>query len=135
MAVYQDVLVVPVPQSEKPNEAELEAIRIAEAEEDQRILSSLEDRLCDPSADIQSQTPKLHSALHRILVRALDIVSRVEATRNLALNPESTNKAPNYLPIGILSIRECEVLVRVSVSFFIFLSYVIFSQVLMKRPS
>lgn len=62
MAVYQDVLVVPVPQSELPNKAELEAIRRKEAEEeDQNILSSLEDRLCDPSVDIQSQTPTFQS--------------------------------------------------------------------------
>ena len=117
MEVYKDVLVVPVPQSEQPNKAELEAIRCAEAKEDQRILSSLEDRLCDPSADIQSQTPKFQSNLLRILIRAHDIVSRVEATRNLALNTESTNKAPNFLPISILSIRECQALVRASVSF------------------
>lgn len=50
MAAYQDVLVVPVPQSEQPNKAELEAIQLAEAEEDQRILSSLEEQLRDPSA-------------------------------------------------------------------------------------
>lgn len=128
MAVYQDVLVVPVPQSEQPNKAELEAIREAEAKEDQRILSSLEDRLYDPSADIKSQTPKFQSALHRILVRALDVVSRVEAARKLALNTESTNETPNFLPISVLSIRECQALVRASVSL---LSYVIFSRVLM----
>lgn len=120
MAVYKDVLVVPVPQSEQPNKAELEAIRDAEAKEDQRILSSLEDRLFDPSGDIESQTPNFQSALHRILVRALDIVSRVEATRNLALNTESTNNTNNFLPISILSIRECQALVRASVSFIIF---------------
>jgi hypothetical protein len=120
MAVYKDVLVVPVPQSELPNEAELEAIRRAEEKEDQHILSSLEDRLFDPSADIQSQTPKFQSTLHRILVRAHDILSRVEATRNLTLNTESTNKT-NFLPVSILSIRECQALVRASVSFLIFL--------------
>ena len=117
MAVYKDVLVVPVPHSEQPNKAELEAIRDAEAKDDQRILSSLEDRLFDPSGDIESQTPNFQSALHRILVRALDIVSRVEATRNLALNTESTNNTNNFLPISILSIRECQALVRASVSF------------------
>ena len=118
MAVYQDVLVVPVPQSEIPSKAELEAIRRAEAEEDQRILASLEDRFHDPSADIQSQNPKIQSTPHYILVRAHEIVSRVEATRNLALNTEeSTNNTPNFLPISILSIRECQALVRVSVSF------------------
>ena len=119
MAAYQDVLVVPVPQSELPNKTELEAIQRAEAREDHRILLSLEDRLCDPSADIQSQTPKFQSSLHRILVRALEIVSRVEATRKLALSSESTNETPNLLPISILSIRECQALVRASVSFII----------------
>ena len=120
MAAYQDVLVVPVPQSEQPNKAELEAIRRAEAKEDQRILSSLEDRLCDPS-DIQSHSPKFQSALHRILLKAHDIVSRVESTRNRVLNTESTDKTPNFLPISILSIRECQALVRTSVSLIIFL--------------
>ena len=40
MEAYQDVLVVPVPQSQLPNEAELEVIQRAEVEEDQRILVS-----------------------------------------------------------------------------------------------
>jgi len=119
MAVYQDVLVVPVPQSELPdNKAEREAIKRAEAKEDQRMLVSLEDRLCDPSADTQSPNPKFESTPHRILVRAHEILSRVEATRNLALNTEdSTNSPPKFLPISILSIRECQALVRASVSF------------------
>ena len=122
MAVYQDVLVVPVPQSERPNEEELEATRLAEAKEEQRMLASLENRLCDPSADIQSQTPKVQSVHHRILLRAHEILSRIEATRNLALNTEeSTNKTHNFLPISILSIRECHALVRACVSFVIFL--------------
>jgi hypothetical protein len=123
MAVYEDVLVVPVPQSELPNKAELEAIQRAEAEEDQTILVSLQDRLCDPSANIQSQTLKIQSPLHRILVRAHEIVSRVEAARrNLALSTEkSTNNTPNFLPISVLSIRECQALVRACVSFIIFL--------------
>ena len=115
-AVYQDVLVVPVP--EPPNKAELEAIQRAEAEEDQTILVSLEDRLCDPSANTQSQFSKIQSPFHRILVRAHEIVSRVEAARNLALNTEkSTNNTPNFLPISVLSIRECQALVRACVSF------------------
>lgn len=122
MAVYEDVLVVPVPQSELPNKAELEAIQLAEAEEDQTILVSLKDRLCDPSANIQSQTSKIQSPLHRILVRAHEIVSRVEAARNLALSTEnSTNNTSNFLPISVLSIRECRALVRACVSFIIFL--------------
>ena len=121
MAVYQDVLAVPVPKLELPDKAALEAIRHAEVEEDQRVLLSLEDRLCDPSADIPSQNPKRHSIPHRILVRAHEIVSRIEATRNLALNAEeTTNNIPNFLPISILSIRECQALVRASVSFIIF---------------
>ena len=119
MAIYKDVLVVPVPQSEQPNKAELDAIRDAEAKEDQSILSSLEDRLYDPSGDIKSETPKFQSALHRILVRALEIVSRVEATRNLVVNAESTKETSNFLPISILSKRECQALVRASVSFVI----------------
>ncbi|KAF8816887.1 hypothetical protein BYT27DRAFT_6951503 [Phlegmacium glaucopus] len=115
MAIYQDVLVVPVPQSELPNKAELEAIQQAEAEEDQRVLVSLEDRLCDPSADTRSQNPESKSTPHRILVRAHEIVSRVEATRNLALSTEEfANTTPNFLPISILSIRECQALVRAS---------------------
>lgn len=117
MAVYQDVLVVPVPQSELPDKAELKAIRRAEAEEDQRILVSLEDRLFDPSADIHSQKPQHKSSPHRILIRAHEIVSRVEATRSLALNTEESDSTPNFLPISVLSIRECQALVRVSVSF------------------
>jgi hypothetical protein len=131
MAVYQSVLVVPVPQSKIPDKAELEAIRRAEAEEDQRILVTLENRLCDASADIQSQHPKSQSAPHRILVRAHEIVSRVEATRNLALNTEEfANSTPNFLPISILSIRECQALVRGTVSF-PHLSCIIFNRVLM----
>ena len=119
MAVYQDVLVIPVPQSEQPNnETELEAIRDAEAKEDERILSALEERLHEPSADIKSPTPNFfQSSLHRILVRAFDLMSHVESARNLSLNTESTNNTPNFLPISTLSIRECQALVRASVSF------------------
>ena len=69
MAVYQDVLVVPVPQSARPDKMELEAIQRAEVEEDQRVVASLEVRLCDPSVDIQSQHPKLISEC-QALVRA-----------------------------------------------------------------
>lgn len=132
MGVYQDVLEVPIPQSELPTEAELEAIKCAEDKQDQAIISSLEARLYDPSADIQSQMPEFQSTLHRILVRALDILSRVEATRKLVLNTESTDETPNFLPISILSIRECEALVRASVSFY-HLSYLIFTQALMNE--
>ena len=121
MEAYQDVLVVPVPQSQLPNKAELEAIQRAEAEEDQRILVSLKDRLYDPSADIQSRpTPTPQSNLHRILLRAHEILSRVEGARKLALNTDSTNNnTRNFLPISILSIRECQALVRACVSFII----------------
>jgi hypothetical protein len=126
MAVYQDVLVVPILQSELPDKTELEAIRRAEVKEDQRILVSLEDRLYDPSADIQSENLKIHSTPRRILVRAHEIVSRVETTRSLALNSEDTNNIPNFLPISILSIRECQALVRASVSFTIFLILYLF---------
>lgn len=121
MAVYQDILVVPVPQSEQPNKAELEAIRDAEAKEDERILSVLEERLHDPSADIKSPSSSFQSSLHRILVTAFDLMSRVEAARNLPINTESTNETPNFLPISTLTIRECQALFRASVRFYLLL--------------
>ena len=122
MSVYQDVLAVPIPQPELPDKRKLEAIQRAEVEEDQRILISLENRLCDPSADNQSQNPGIQPSCHRMLVRIHEIVSRIEATRNLALNTEeSTSRTPNFLPISIVSIRECQALVRASVSFIIIL--------------
>jgi hypothetical protein len=131
MAAYQDVLVVPVPpKPELPNKAELETIRRAEAKEDKRVLASLEDRLFNTSTDTHSQNLNTPS-LHRILIRAHEIMSRIEATRNLAVDSDkSTKKTLNYLPITVISIRECNAIVRISVSFFIF-SYVIFTRVLM----
>jgi hypothetical protein len=73
----------------------LEEIRRAEVKVDQ-IFVFLEDQFYDPSADIQSENLKIYSTPHHILVRAHEIVSRVETTRSLALNSEDTNNIPTF---------------------------------------
>ncbi|KAF8154238.1 hypothetical protein B0H34DRAFT_773588 [Crassisporium funariophilum] len=112
-SMYQDVLAIPIPESEPTNQAEIEALKQAEAEEDLDILQILEERLCNPTIEMDSGGLKLDSAARRILVRAHEVVSRVEATRNV-VNPDASLNPQNFLPISVLTIRECQALVRVS---------------------
>ncbi|KAJ3501788.1 hypothetical protein NLJ89_g9181 [Agrocybe chaxingu] len=107
LALYEDVLATPMPSSqESENQAALEAVREAEEKEDQRIIQAAETRLLDPF-DRGQHVPV---AYRRILSRVHEILSRKEAIQNM-LNPQ----ASSAVPLGVLSIRECEALVRISV--------------------
>ena len=87
------------------------------------ISFNLKDQLCDLPADIQSQIPDLR----RILVRAHVIVSRIEPTRNLALNRVDQQDPQLFVNHYLVNMWMPGALVWV----FYLLSYVIFSQVLM----
>jgi len=104
-SIYEDVLAVPVPQSAEPDmRAAQRAIMKAQADEDLKVIEALEERLLD-----DTQTPG--SPYRRILNRAHEIVTRAEAART-AVNPDADSRR---LPMGVLSVRECEALIRASV--------------------
>ncbi|CAA7262078.1 unnamed protein product [Cyclocybe aegerita] len=106
LALYEDVLSTPMsPSQESADQTALEAVRRAEEEEDQRIIEAAETRLLDPF-DKGQREPVVY---RRILSRVHEILSRKEAIQNLLKASSST------VPLGVLSIRECEALVRTSV--------------------
>lgn len=117
MALYQDVLAVPIPENAKSDNKEAKkavekALAAAEADEDARILRELKQRLF--KSDLEDSTGRESEISHRhILTRVHDIVSRAEAAR-LRADPASANRPPT-IPIGVLSTREFEALVRTSV--------------------
>ncbi|KAF9562861.1 hypothetical protein CPC08DRAFT_662543 [Agrocybe pediades] len=117
MAIYQDVLAVPIPEPPEHDEEAAEAARIAvakaETEEDMRLLQGIEDRLGieQVKPDSEAQPIPLH---RRILNRAHEIISRAREARVHA-NPDAESK-PFSLPIGVLTVREYEALVRTSMN-------------------
>ncbi|KDR78309.1 hypothetical protein GALMADRAFT_119345 [Galerina marginata CBS 339.88] len=117
-AMYQDVLAVPIPEAAESNdeaasEAVQKALAMTEAEDDSTILNDLYERLClNGSGATKLEGPKSLVAYRHILLRAHEIVSRAEAARQTA-NPNVPDKPP-IIPIGVLSLREFEALVRIS---------------------
>ncbi|KAF9484173.1 hypothetical protein BDN70DRAFT_798221 [Pholiota conissans] len=111
LKLYEDVMSVPLPENVQENrQAALEAIRRAEEQEDVAIIDSMQRRLLDgisESSQVDSRTP----VYRRILVRAHEIFTQIEATRN-AINPGTTNR----FPLSVLSIREFQALMRQSLN-------------------
>jgi hypothetical protein len=119
LTLYEDVMSVPIPKNVQDNkQAALEAIRRAEAQEDIAIIDSMQRRLLDGASAEPSQAEDSGQPVYRrILVRAHEIFSRIDATRN-AINPGTTNR----FPLSVLSIREFEALMRQSVSSSVYIS-------------
>ncbi|KAH9476874.1 hypothetical protein JR316_0010790 [Psilocybe cubensis] len=106
MAFYEDVLAIPDSEvnDQASREAEEKAIGELRAQEDLVIIDQLEKRLCPPEGE-----PAMLPSHMRILRRAKDIVSRVEAARRRA-DPNASSQP--LVPMGVLSAREYEALVR-----------------------
>ena len=109
LAIYEDVLSVSEPQTAEQNQqASLNAIKKAQVEDDLRVIKSLENRFFD---ETQEQGP-----IYRcILKRVHEILSRAEDARQ-AVNVPSDSRRQKPIPLGILSLFECEALVRAAVS-------------------
>ncbi|PPQ83219.1 PPR2 [Psilocybe cyanescens] len=117
MAMYQDVLSVPeLEASGSSDKASKEggekAISELQIQEDLVILGELERRLCTTEeGEMETNERQNEPVYRRILIRAQEIVSRADAARRNA-NPEAARQP--LVPIGILSAREYETLVRAS---------------------
>ncbi|KAF8970692.1 hypothetical protein BDZ97DRAFT_1790526 [Flammula alnicola] len=111
LAMYQDVMAVPIPHTTQDNkQAALQAIQRAEEKEDRRILDLLQQRLVDDIPLKEGCESHQKEPTHRrILAEAHEIFFHVEAARK-KVNPESSK----HVPLGLLSIREFEALVRES---------------------
>jgi len=107
LGLYEDVLSVPIPEPSVSKEA-LEAAARHRDEEDISLVSVLEARLCEGVESTQNEKVQ-----RRILVRAHEIVSQVEAARKALALEE--NGEPS-IPVPVLTARECQALIRTSVS-------------------
>jgi len=111
------VLAVPVPEATESDdkiaaEAVRNAVAKAEAEEDRRLLVEIQNRICAEELEPDAEAEKV--PLHRrILARAHEIISRAKAARVQA-DPDGASR-PFAVPIGVLTVREYEALVRTSV--------------------
>jgi hypothetical protein len=133
MNLYEDLLALPPSEQSKPTETQ--SVVPAQVDEDIAIVSSVDQRL----STVEDQTThsasgynahtsvetNIESAEHealapsvqpyrRVISRAHGIISRIESVRssvNLTSGSESTD-----VPISVLSLAECESLVRVCVS-------------------
>ena len=104
LALYEDVLSVPVPQP-TVSEDKRGAIENTQLEEDRKILKELDKRLLN---HVHEDEPHYR----RILIRAFEVVSRAENARQ-AVQVDSESSKP--LPLGVLSHVECEALIRAAV--------------------
>ncbi|KAJ2936150.1 hypothetical protein H1R20_g943, partial [Candolleomyces eurysporus] len=108
-AFYQDVLANPF-----EDEAELQvneqALRKAQAAEDSALVQAMYERFNveGTSSSSEAANPDSEKPVQVILSRLESIVARLEATERL-VGAEKTQ-----FPISILTLRECEALVRVS---------------------
>ena len=108
LTIYEDVLSVSA--SQTAEEASPDAIKKPQVEDDLRVIKSLEIRFFD---EVQDQGP----TYRRILERAHKILSRAEDARQ-AVNVPSDARRQKPIPLGILSLFECEALVRAAVSIY-----------------
>lgn len=122
MGFYEDVLAAPESEEsvndQASGEAEEKAIAELRAQEDLAIIGELENRLCaTEEGEVGSNQLPYEPTYSRVLHRAGEIISRAEAARKRA-NPEASSQP--LVPIGVLSAREYETLVRASVRDFCF---------------
>ena len=109
-AFYQDVLANPF-EEEAELQVNEQALRKAQAAEDSALVQAMYERFNveGTSSNSEAPNPDSEKPIQVILSRLESIVSRLEATERL-VGAEKT-----HFPISILTLRECEALVRVSV--------------------
>lgn len=109
LTIYEDVLSVSGLQAAgQDQQAACKAVEKTRAEDHLRIIKSLEDRLF---GEVQEPGP----TYRRILNQAHEILSRAEDARQ-AVNADLLRQ--KVIPLGVLSLVECEALVRAAVSLF-----------------
>ena len=120
-AFYQDVLAHTAEEEERPEQlADPETLRLARVEEDKAIVEDLDQRFlvdADAVALEESSGPE-EDTYRRVLSHVYAVVARVEAVRMHAAEAEAgpSNCQSSSIPMGLLTMRECEALIRVSVS-------------------
>ena len=120
-AFYQDVLAHTTQEEEQPEQlADPETLRLARVEEDKVIVEDLDQRfLVDANAvALEESSGPQEDTYRRVLSRVYAVVARVEAVRMHAAEAEAgpSNRQSSSIPMGLLTMRECEALIRVSVS-------------------
>lgn len=122
--LYEDLLALP--KSDKDSQPDPVALERAQAERDLSVVNTVDKRLYSDTPDTSpeelhdSTDPALHPTVlgpsvqpyHRVLSRAHDIVSRVEAVRASLVD---STAGQDLVPISVLSMPEYESLVRVCV--------------------
>ena len=120
-AFYQDVLAHTAQEEEPPEQlADPETLRLARFEEDKVIVEDLDQRfLVDANAvALEESSVPQEDTYRRVLSRVYAVVARVEAVRMHAAEAEAgpSNRQSSSIPMGLLTMRECEALIGVSVS-------------------
>ncbi|KAF5326337.1 hypothetical protein D9611_001069 [Ephemerocybe angulata] len=110
---YEDVLASPF-----EGEAELkvndQAMRAAQAAEDALLVQAMYERFdVDGAPSTSTADNTLQKPIQLILSRLESIVSRLESAQRISSAEEPTEEQ-TYFPVSILTMRECEALVRVS---------------------
>ncbi|KAF6750346.1 hypothetical protein DFP72DRAFT_1013406 [Ephemerocybe angulata] len=110
---YEDVLANPF-----EGEAELkvndQAMRAAQAAEDALLVQAMYERFdVDGAPSTSTADNTLQKPIQLILSRLESIVSRLESAQRISSAEEPTEEQ-TYFPVSILTMRECEALVRVS---------------------
>lgn len=126
MLFYEDLLAIqPKP---APPQVDLEALGRQQAEQDKLTVQEAEQRLLQTYANVP--VPPLNEIPHvvqgnlqshyNVLVHADGVVRELEAMRGLAMTDSESQAiaGPSKIsvPISVLSIKECEALVRICVS-------------------
>lgn len=103
---YEDVLAVPSPETEPKTDVQAER-RIMEAkrQEDAILISQLRERLCDNEVPV-------NVAYRHILLKASEIAAKVEKAKKLGGGSTSSL----VVPVGVITPREVEALLRTAVS-------------------
>lgn len=128
MLLYEDLLAIP-PKPEQPP-VDLKALEQQQATEDSLTIQEAERRLLQTYPDVPPQIlneVQQHAAqnnlqsYHGVLMRAQAIVAQLEEMRELAMKGSDAEgkvvAGPSRIsvPISVLSVKECEALVRVCV--------------------
>ncbi|TFK29156.1 hypothetical protein FA15DRAFT_664477 [Coprinopsis marcescibilis] len=106
---YQDVLANPL-EGDSELHADENDVRKARDDEDVALVEALYERFDVDNTASTSARPYL-----TIISRLESIVTRLEETQRIG-DPESPNQEQQFFPVGILTPRECEALVRVSIN-------------------
>lgn len=138
LGFYQDLLAQPV--AEQPSDPDAKGLQAAQAEEDQRVVNAVDQRLqLSPSQSTESDEiplsethrerlglmnggetqPSPHPYI-RVLSRAHIMFSRLDSIQS-SLGVAENASSP-LIPIGLLTMKECEALVRICVGAYLLLN-------------